>query len=87
MRAFEIIVVTLALALAACGTSNKANSDARPTADAAPIPDAGVGPDAACFTNPQSHYEIINACTNAQSVDKTATLPLTLSDGGLPPLP
>ena len=46
-------------------------------------PDAGE-PD--CFMNPTTHYEIINACTDAVKVDKTPTLP-GLIDGGLPPLP
>ena len=69
--------------LAACGgNGNGTPGDARP-ADA---PMTGP-PDASCFMNPQTHYEIINACTNAQAVDKQPNLPLLLPDGGLPPLP
>jgi len=54
--------------------------------------DAGVDaasgpPDAACFENPQTHAEIINACTNAQKVYKKPTLPLLNQDGTLPQLP
>lgn len=53
--------------------------------------DAGVDatgtPDAACFENPTTHAEIINACTNAQSVIKKPNLPLLREDGSLPPLP
>src|ERR1700712_4018693 len=47
--------------------------------DATPPP-----PVSDCFTNPKTHFEIINACTDAQSIDKNPTLPLLLPDGGLP---
>ncbi len=79
MRRFLFI----ALFVAACGSSNKSNPADAGVPDA---PNAGP-PDASCFTNPQTHYEIINACTNAQAVDKKPNLPLLLPDGGLPPLP
>ena len=53
--------------------------------------DAGVDatgtPDAACFENPTTHAEIINACTTAQRVIKKPNLPLLRPDGTLPPLP
>jgi hypothetical protein len=39
-----------------------------------------------CFTNPQNHFEIINACTDSQKFDKNPNLPLLLPDGGLPAL-
>lgn len=60
--------------------------------DAASEPkDAGIDaagpPDASCFENPQTHNEIINACTTAQKVFKTPSLPLRNPDGSLPPLP
>jgi hypothetical protein len=75
-------------ALAACGSSNNNPSDARPVDAMQTIDAMPPGPpDAACFTNPTTHYEIINACTSAQAVDKNPTLPLLLPDGGLPPLP
>ena len=70
--------------IAACGSDAKGTEDAR--ADAPIVVDGGA-PDASCFTNPTTHHEIINACTNAQFVDKNPTLPLRLPDGGLPPLP
>jgi hypothetical protein len=38
-----------------------------------------------CFINPQTHFEIINACTDSVKITKNPTLPLLLSDGGLPP--
>jgi hypothetical protein len=37
--------------------------------------------------HPSTHEEIINACTDAEVVDKNPKLPLLLADGGLPPLP
>ena len=51
--------------------------------------DAGTLPDGApkdCFDNPKTHFEIINACTNATKITKNPTLPKLLADGGLPPL-
>lgn len=47
--------------------------------DGSPAPD--------CFTNPKTHFEIINACTDAAKVDKKPALPLLQPDGSLPPLP
>lgn len=82
------ILISTLFALAACGSDNKGTFDAPTQNPDAPIVDAMPGPpDASCFTNPTTHYEIINACTNAQFVDKHPNLPLTLPDGGLPPLP
>ena len=79
------IFVAVALAFAAaCGNSSNAPKDAG--GDAA-VTDGGGGPDASCFTNPQTHYEIINACTTAQKIYKDSHPPLLGSDGSLPPLP
>jgi hypothetical protein len=50
----------------------------------APVTDASV----ACFTNPQTYLEIINACTDAEAIDKVVDLStMSLPDGGLQPLP
>jgi hypothetical protein len=90
MRAITIVLGLASLVLVACGNDNKQTFDApvTPTPDAPGTPDAMPGPpDASCFTNPTTHYEIINACTNAQFVDKNPNLPLQYADGGLPPLP
>ena len=38
-----------------------------------------------CFMNPTTHFEIINACTDAVKITKNPTLPLVYPDGGLPP--
>jgi hypothetical protein len=54
--------------------------------DAGEIFDDAGGP--GCFTNPTTYLEIINACTDAQAVDKVDDLsPMNLPDGGLQPLP
>ncbi|MFO0576511.1 MAG: hypothetical protein U1A78_21105 [Polyangia bacterium] len=51
-------------------------------------PDLGAPPpDRACVPSPRTHVEILNACTDAQSVDKRVVLPLLRPDGTLPPLP
>jgi len=48
----------------------------------------GTPPAPTCFTNPHTYLEIINACTDAQAIDKTDDLsPMTLPDGALRPLP
>ncbi|HEY0252346.1 MAG TPA: hypothetical protein VGC41_12515 [Kofleriaceae bacterium] len=79
------IIATLVLAFApACG---KDDNNSTPK-DAAVVQDAPVAiPDASCFTNPQTHEEIINACTDAQKIIKNPTLPLLDPDGSLPALP
>jgi hypothetical protein len=82
MKALAAIFFSLPLVFtAACGDdgSETAPKDAPPA-------DAGT-PDAECFTNPQTHNEIINACTTAQKITKKPTLPLLEADGSLPPLP
>jgi hypothetical protein len=68
----------LLLAIAACGNNAKTPKDAG-------IDSGGL--DASCFTNPQTHYEIINACTTAQKIYKNSHPPLLNADGSLPPLP
>jgi hypothetical protein len=78
-------IALAALLLAAC-------SRAAPEPTAATRVDAGTTPatDAAvaCFTNPQTYLEIINACTDAEAIDKVVDLsPMSLADGGLQPLP
>jgi hypothetical protein len=76
-----------------CDDSSHAVKETVPDA-ATPIGGDGGGADGGadgapsdCFTNPQTHYEIINACTNAVKIDKSPTLPLLYADGGLPPVP
>ena len=77
MRASIILLFAVA-----CGNDPKTKQDAGPH-------DAGIdaAPDASCFTNPQTHYEIINACTDAQKIYKDSKPPLLKPDGTLPALP
>ncbi len=75
---FRTFFLTLPLVFgAACGDSGNAAKDAPPQSDAG----------AACFTDPHTYNEIINACTTAVKVTKTPNLPLLNADGSLPPLP
>jgi hypothetical protein len=63
------------------------NHKSSATHDAA-IDAPSATPDASCFMNPTTNNEIINACTNATIIyDTKPRPPLTLPDGGLPPLP
>jgi hypothetical protein len=76
----SILVAITLLSVAACGDDAPTSpQDAGVTGDAAP--------DASCFENPQTHHEIINACTTAQKVFKDSHPPLLGEDGTLPPLP
>jgi hypothetical protein len=72
----------LALVLsAACGHNASTQKDGG-------VQDGPSGPpDASCFMNPQTHYEIINACTTAQKVFKNTHPPLLGNGDTLPPLP
>ena len=77
--------ISIALALvfaAACGHNSGNNQQDGGVQDGPSGP-----PDASCFTNPTTHYEIINACTNAQQIFKNTRPPLQNPDGTLPPLP
>lgn len=70
----------ICLLLAGCpsGTTPQQTSD----------PDLGrPAADLGCYAKPQTHIELLNACTTAQSVDKMPGLPLLGKDGKLPPLP
>lgn len=90
----KTFLMSLFLLLAACDDSSSAIKE--PSPDAAPprvdggqngdIDAGGDGGPKDCFENPKTHFEIINACTNAQRITKNPTLPKLLSDGGLPPL-
>lgn len=75
------LILGLVVALAACGSDNKSTPDTAPPAD---------GPttvDAPCFMNPTTHKEIINACTDAQKIERNVTPALLNPDGTLPELP
>ena len=72
----QLVLVCL---LVACGGDPKVKQDAG-VSDAPAL-------DASCFENPQTHYEIINACTTAQKIYKDSHPPLLDQDGTLPSLP
>ena len=81
------------LVLAGCGRGGGSGGQGTP-GDAGTGPEVGVpldaGPEAAppCVTNPTTYLEIINACTDAQAVDKTDDLSkMNQPDGALGPLP
>ena len=82
MRIASLFVAACLALGAGCGSSS---SNTHKDAGMQPPSDAGV--DASCFTNPTTHYEIINACTNAQKIYKPGKPPLENADGSLPPLP
>jgi len=89
--------------IVACDDSSNAVKEAvTPTGDSGALPGTDGGgpmpgtdggptlPDGApsdCFMNPKTHFEIINACTDAVKITKNPTLPLQYPDGGLPPTP
>jgi hypothetical protein len=81
----QLILTAAILAFApACGDDNKKQQDAG-VKDAPSTIDAS--PDASCFTNPTTHYEIINACTDSQKIYKNSHPALLGSGGTLPMLP
>ena len=74
------------LLLVGCTSSSKpAPSDlaTAPSVDLATNPDLGP----TCGEHPMTHVELLNACTNADSVDKTPFYPALAPNGQLPPLP
>jgi hypothetical protein len=80
------IFLTVSLVfVGACGDDGGSTPEDAPTIDAGV--DAPSAPDASCFTNPQTHEEIINACTTAQKIFKDSSPPLLDPDGSLPALP
>jgi hypothetical protein len=80
--------VPLAAAVVWLACSND-SSAIKETLDASPVPTTDSGTDGApdCFTNPTTHFEIINACTTATKIAKNPSLARLAPDGGLPPLP
>jgi len=81
MRALYLLCCFAAWLLTGCPEpSSTAETDGK-TAD------LGSAADLACYANPTTHVEIMNACTGSQAIAKMPTLPLLGSDGTLPPLP
>jgi hypothetical protein len=70
-------------ALVAC-TNNGTGADMGGSPDLSTTP---ATPDMGCYAKPTTYLELLNACTNAQAIDKTPVTPLLNADGTLPPLP
>lgn len=89
------VLSTSALFLQACDESSNAVKEPSPALDGSTAQPDGQAPSdgsvdggpSDCVQNPQTHEDIINACTTAQRVVKNPTLDKLLPDGGLPPLP
>ena len=101
LNAYVFAAVCCLMVAGCSGSSGNADSGTTTTTDSgqmtntdAGYSDAGsqdAGPNCTgangCYScTPTTYVQLVNACTNAQSVTKNPTLPL-LSDGGLPPLP
>jgi hypothetical protein len=83
MRALPLLALLLA-----CTESTAVKESLAPTPTiGVPLPDGGADAGSDCFTNPRTHFEIINACTTATKITKNPTLARLAPDGGLPPLP
>lgn len=67
----------------AAGGSTGAGGSTSSGAGGAP---SGGGPASDCFDKPTTHFEIINACTDAVKVEKSPDLLLLNPDGTLPEL-
>lgn len=95
-----LLIAAACLAQAACDDESSAVKEPAPDSGPTPGIDSGFrvdgnvplvdgGGDGApsdCFINPQTHFEIINACTNAVKITKNPVLTKLYPDGGLPPL-
>jgi hypothetical protein len=74
------------LALAACTRAAPEPASSGPT-DAGP-PMTTTDANVPCVADPQTYADILNACTDAEAVDKPVDLSaMALADGGLAPLP
>jgi hypothetical protein len=94
-----LLVSVACIAQAGCDDSNAIKEPPPDSGGGGPGLDGGSGPDGSgppidgggdgapsdCFMNPQTHLEIINACTNAVKITKNPVLAKLYPDGGLPP--
>jgi hypothetical protein len=93
LRAAARFMAPLALVLllvgpgAGCGDDDGGNGDDDGTSDGDGSGEPDAGGTAECFANPTTHQEIINACTDAEQIEKDPDLPLLNEDGTLPDLP
>jgi len=82
MRTLLFILLTALGTACGGGGNNDQTPDAGPPADTQP-----PTPDASCFMNPTTHKEIINACTDAQKIERNVKPAGLNPDGSLPQLP
>jgi hypothetical protein len=81
-----VFVLPLVLAAACGGDDGNGNGNGPGDGGTGTTIDAGT-PDAACFTNPTTYKEIINACTDSVQVFKDSHPPLLNPDGTVPKIP
>lgn len=97
-ESLRALFIICALAAAhACGDNDGLPDPKRDAGEPEPEPEPEPKDDAGseesdageldCFEDPQRYVEIINACTDAEYVEKDPELPQLLPDGTLPPLP
>jgi len=87
MKTFLAVMLFASLAV---GCDDSGNPGGQPDMTVPEKPDLSTTeqPDMtpACSSNPMTHVEIINACTNADSFDKMPSFPTLAPNGQLPPL-
>ena len=82
LAAFAVVcLLAMAVTVSGCGGGNGNNGGAGGTGG------GGGGGTSDCSMNPMTHLEIINACTDAQSVDISPFFPASAPNGTLPALP
>jgi hypothetical protein len=88
MMKILLLVGVLGAIGVACG-DNSNNNNNPPDMTMPSLPDLAESPDMAvgCVSNPMTHVEIINACTNADTFDVMPFYPTLAPNGMLPPLP
>jgi len=92
MKTIMKTLLVVGLLAAGCGDSNNGNMDMgmgnNDMAEEKPDLTMGNQPDMTpvCSMNPMTHLELINACTNADFVDKMPFYPTLAPNGQLPPL-
>jgi cytochrome c5 len=87
MRSALVLAIVAVVSIAACDRSPAEPSASMPSDASAPGEQvAAAAPP--CVSNPTTYLEIINACTDAQAIDKAVDVsPMNQPDGGLQPLP
>jgi hypothetical protein len=78
------LICVVALTVNGCGKGGGNNGGG---GDMATGPGGGGDMTPPCSTNPQTHLEIINACTSSQSFDVEPFFPANAPNGTLPSLP